>query len=550
MPDPRTARSNRPLAGLVALLGLLAAPPARAELPPGVPFAVPKDRAEWDARRPTLWKQLGGERDRSAPGRGYVGEVAPAQPIPARPDLLVESVRAAAADPGLPPVDALLIRPAPGGEAARAPLVVLLDDPIPNGTLATALGPDGRPPALVLAAMGFGVLLCDDPDAGRIEPLRAALDAVLARPGVDPDRVAVLGLGKAGLAALNLMARDPRIACGIAAIEARDAAFVGSFESKGYITTTTTIVEELAALCAPRPLNLMVGEALPLPPGRSVGKAIERAAKGTYRAYGKEGEGQLSFTHFGEFAGQAAIPGRLAWMAGLEWLDKHLRPQGPTPLGHAPEPEPALDPADPDVLNLTERGIAGWASEMSARDSTWTWRDGVVACRPGPHEYGWLRCPVEVADFVLTVEWRVPARGNAGIFLRAKPVDWSLPPTEENKLRVSTLGLTWPSRTGLEFQTQDDPGIADRYSSGSLYRHAAPASNPTRSPDRWNRSTVRARGKRVEAWNNGEQVLDADLSRATDILTEPPLKGYIGLQNHGSAAEYRAIRLKRLPPGA
>ena len=171
----------------------------------------------------------------------------------------------------------------------------------------------------------------------------------------------------------------------------------------------------------------MVGEALPLPPGRSVGKAIERAAKGTYRVYGKEGEGRFSFTHYGEFAGNKVVPARLAWMAGLEWLDRFFRPQGPTPLGHAPEPEPTLAPADPAILNLTEAGIAGWASEMSARDSTWTWQDGVIKCQPKEHEYGWLRCPVAVDDFILTVEWQVPARGNAGIFLRARPVDWFLP---------------------------------------------------------------------------------------------------------------------------
>ncbi len=347
------------------------------------------------------------------------------------------------------------------------------------------------------------------------------------------------------MTALRFMARDPRVTCGVAAIESRSAA---SKMSIGMVTVTTHF-EELAALCAPRPLCLMVGEPVPLPPAaQSVGKLLERAVKGTYKVYGPEGTG-MTYSLFGEFPGHDSVSTRLQWMAGLEHLDKHFRPQGAKPLGHPPEPEPTFDSDDGEVLNLTERGIAGWSPEMSGRDATWTWRDGVVVCQPKANEYGWLRCPVEVADFLLQVEWQVPAKGNAGIFLRAKPVDWSYPPTEENRLRVMNLGLTWPSRTGLELQTQDDPGSANRYSTGSLYRHAAPAANPTQSPGHWNRSTVRARGPRVEVWNNGEQVLDADLARCTDTLPVPPLKGYIGLQNHGAPAEYRAIRLKRLPPG-
>ena len=82
------------------------------------------------------------------------------------------------------------------------------------------------------------------------------------------------------------------------------------------------------------------------------------------------------------FPGYNSVGTRLQWMAGLEHLDKQFRPQGLTPLPHAAEPEPTFDPADKDVLNLTERGIAGWAPEMAGRDSTWTWRDGVVLCQP------------------------------------------------------------------------------------------------------------------------------------------------------------------------
>ena len=550
MPNSRLDRRARP-GWWIVLIGIMTASVASAQATiPTEPFVVPKDRAEWDARRPEIEKRMGGNFAEEFPDLlRFTARFGQLEPVSTQSELIVESVQAVSVEqPGFT-CDGLFLRPVHPPRAGRLPLVVLLMDNRPAGTLASALGWDGRPPAQVLIQMGFAVLIFDHPNlsisVGYPYPIRSALDLALARPEIDPSRVAVLGLSGTGMTALRLMGRDPQISCGVVAIESRATTTTIIGGSGGFPLVATSGFQELAALCAPRPLCLMIGEPLPLPTGNpSAGRLLERAAKGTYKLYGKEGD--LNFTLFGEFAGHDSVGTRLQWLMGLEWLDKHFRPQGPTPLTHEPEPEPTFDPADSSILNLTAHGIAGWSSEMSFRPSTFTWRDGVVVCQPGPDEYGWLRAPVEVGDFLLQVEWQVPSHGNAGIFLRAQPVDWILPPTEENKLRVSTQALTWPSRTGLELQTQDDSGVANRYSSGSLYRHAAPSANPTNPPGQWNRSTVRARGTRVEVWNNGEQVLDVDLTTCGDTLPNPPLRGYIGLQNHGNRAEYRHVKLKRL----
>ena len=537
----------------IVLLGAMPTVVASAQIIPTVPFVPPKNRAEWDSRRPALDLRLGGEFEQKFPDLlRYTAQFGQPEPFPANPEVIVESVQAISVQKPVSIFNGLFLRPVHPPRAGRLPLVVLLVDPRPAGTLATALGWDGRPPTRLMIDMGFAVLIFDDPNfassyGGFDFPLRATLDIILSRPEIDSTRVAVLGLGATGMTALSLMGRDPRIRCGVVAIESEATATKVVGSAGGFPLVAATYFQEEAALCAPRPLCLMIGEPLPLPSAdKSAGRLLERAAQGTYQLYGQED--QLNFTLFGEFAGHDSISTRLQWLMGLEWLDKHFRPQGPTPLAHEPEPEPepTFNSADPSVLNLTEHGIAGWSSEMAFRPSTFTWRDGVVICQPGPDEYGWLRAPVEVGDYLLQVEWQVPEHGNAGIFLRGQPVDWILPPTEENKLRVSTLALTWPSRTGLELQTQDDAGIANRYSSGSLYRHAAPSRNPTNPPGQWNRSTVRARGTRVEVWNNGEQVLDVDLTTCGDTLPNPPPRGFVGLQNHGNPAEYRNVKLKRL----
>ena len=91
------------------------------------------------------------------------------------------------------------------------------------------------------------------------------------------------------------------------------------------------------------------------------------------------------------------------------------------------------------------------------------------------------------------------------------------------------------------------PRNADKYSSGSLYRHAAPSENPIHKAGEWNRYTVRAQGPRIEVWSNGKQILDANINEYS-TLRHPPLKGYIGLQDHGVPAEFRNVRYLMLEP--
>ena len=513
---------------LLLIVGAMAS--GKAEAQGSKPFPLPKDRAAWDSRREALRGQVDESLSRGLPARPKDVRLE-AKGRESRPGPTIEPF---AIDDASGKIGGVLVLPEGAGESRRVPLVLLVRDPArPSKGAIEEPGFDGRPPAATLAGFGFATLAIDpNPAEGpHLRDLRIALGAALARPEFDADRVAVVGIGPAGLVALRLMAIDERVDCGVVAVESRDL-----------LPSSRTRFEELAALCAPRPLSLMVGEALPSL-ANSPAKAIERAVKGTYKVYGPEGTG-LAMNIYGEFPGHDSVATRLQWMAGLEQLDKHLRPQGPTPLDHAPETEPE---ADGRFVDLAERGIAGWSAEMSQRPGTWTWLDGVITCKPlGPNEFGWLRLPIEVDDFILKVEWRVPDKGNGGIFLRAKPVTWALPPGDLSKPRLQALGLEWPSRTGLELQAQADPGDANRYSSGSLYRHAAPAANPTRVPGQWNRYTVRARGPRIEVWSNRRQVLDTSLDRYPETLPNPPLRGYIGLQNHGSPAEYRNLKLLRL----
>jgi hypothetical protein len=59
----------------------------------------------------------------------------------------------------------------------------------------------------------------------------------------------------------------------------------------------------------------------------------------------------------------------------------------------------------------------------------------------------------------------------------------------------------------------------------------------------WNRFRIRMQGDVLDVWLNGKQVIEA----AT--LPGVPAEGPIGLQSHGSAAEFANIYVRELPSG-
>ncbi len=493
------------------------------------PFAVPKDRSAWESKRAEVRSTL-------LDAIHLRQEFSRTEPLSRKSDRSVPLV---------------VSRPGSARSGERLPAILLFVD--------AADAPDAVRLTSDLVACGYLVAIPQTPPVSA-QPWRAgsetrtwtdtvrddkrALDELLRREDVDRKRIGVAGIGTSGMRAWWLMGLDERITCGVAAggiIRIGDARSAQGKDSAALAPWAETLLksfdtEAVMALCAPRHLQIMGGDRDPNAPA----SGFQVLRDTTRKAYAALRDGDLSYTLYG---GQGDEFTDLQAWSMLETFDKAFLPQGPAPLGHASEPEPKLDDA---WINPAEHGLAGWVPEMSQRPGTWTWSNGVITCQPGKSEYGWLRMPVELEDFVLRVEWRVPKGGNTGIFLRARPVEWTLPPSEASKLRVSTLGATWPSRTGLELQAQDDPGNADKYSSGSLYRHAAPASNPTHPPGEWNRYTVRCRGLRVEVWSNGRQVLDTTLDRYPNTLRNPPRSGYLGLQNHGVSAEFRNLHYMKI----
>ena len=53
------------------------------------------------------------------------------------------------------------------------------------------------------------------------------------------------------------------------------------------------------------------------------------------------------------------------------------------------------------------------------------------------------------------------------------------------------------------------------------------------------------KGNEITVVYNGKKVVEADISKNAD-MQKRPMKGYIGLQNHGTGVEFRRVEIKVL----
>ncbi len=179
------------------------------------------------------------------------------------------------------------------------------------------------------------------------------------------------------------------------------------------------------------------------------------------------------------------------------------------------------------------RDLTGWKA-IDGPASSWHVEEGLLYCTGKGS--GWLSTAKEYGNFELELEFRVPAGGNSGVFLRA--------PHEGN-----------PAFAGMEIQVLDDydaqyANLKPTQYCGSLYDVAPAQPRVTKKAGEWQKMRIVCDGTHVKVTLNGTQVVDADTSANPDKLeTHPGLKrttGYLGLQNHGSRLDYRNIRIRKL----
>jgi len=198
----------------------------------------------------------------------------------------------------------------------------------------------------------------------------------------------------------------------------------------------------------------------------------------------------------------------------------------------------------PEWRDLLPRdvGLSGWRGYRSDElPEGWVLDDGVLS-----HDGRWgsrdLITRERFRDFEFDFEWRASEGGNSGVIYRF----------DESR------SFSW--RSGAEYQVLD-PALDERprNRAAAYYDVESPAQR-AKPAGEWNHGRIVAKGKRIEHWLNGKRALVIEVgsdnwkrsvaeSKFAGVEGWGELaEGYIALQAHFSAVDYRNLRIRSPQP--
>ena len=209
----------------------------------------------------------------------------------------------------------------------------------------------------------------------------------------------------------------------------------------------------------------------------------------------------------------------------------------------------------------------GWRSPKSDEfpSQSWTITNDefkIVSSGNGESQAGGdIITKARYANFELVADFKTTTGCNSGIKIFVQP---NISPIDKVTGKPTAVG----SAIGMEFQILDDAHHPDAKlgrdgdrTLGSLYDLIpAPKNKKVMPVGEWNHARILSQGKHVEFWLNGEKTLEFERGspefRATVALSKfkniPDFgewaDGHILLQEHGSVASFRNVKLRELPP--
>ncbi len=134
----------------------------------------------------------------------------------------------------------------------------------------------------------------------------------------------------------------------------------------------------------------------------------------------------------------------------------------------------------------------------------------------------------DYADFELLVDWKIPAHGDSGIYLRGSPQVQIWDP------------YTQPTHAGSEV------------GSGAFYNNQKNPSKPLKVADKpigeWNRFRILMVGEKAHVYLNGELVVNNTTLENYWDRSQPIFpSGQIELQNHGGPLWFKNIYIREIP---
>lgn len=180
--------------------------------------------------------------------------------------------------------------------------------------------------------------------------------------------------------------------------------------------------------------------------------------------------------------------------------------------------------------------LTGWKTQ-----GNWVVEDGLLVIKPVKGKSGWQRykdylyTDKQYENFVLSLEYKLPKRGNSGLHFR-----------------IADPGDDWdqidPVAKGIECQILDSYGKPDdkmtHHDHGGIIRTQGASKNMSKPAGEWNKMVLTCDGQNIKVVLNGEEIIDIQQDKGA--MKDRPLKGYIALQDHGQLSHFRNIMIKEL----
>ncbi len=200
------------------------------------------------------------------------------------------------------------------------------------------------------------------------------------------------------------------------------------------------------------------------------------------------------------------------------------------------------------AFSLTAADSDGFVSIFNGKDFTgwdgpvdnYEVKDGAIVCKPG--KGGTIFTKEEYSDFIVRLEFKLPAGGNNGLAIRY--------PGKGNTAYEGMCELQVLDDNYEKVKGKIDP----RQAHGSAYGMVAAKRGFQKPIGEWNSQEVTVKGSTIKVVLNGTVILDADLSKV-DLETvmakskHPGLtrtSGHFGFAGHNDPVEFRNISIKKL----
>jgi hypothetical protein len=200
------------------------------------------------------------------------------------------------------------------------------------------------------------------------------------------------------------------------------------------------------------------------------------------------------------------------------------------------------------ALLFNGQSLDGWRTYQKKSSDSWTVVNGELHCKGSASDKSDLRADLvtndQYQDFDLSVDWKISAQGNSGILYLVSEAE-----------KTSYM-------TGPEYQLIDDANfpekLEDWQKTGANYAmNTAPTAKPN-AVGEWNTTRILVNKGHVEHWLNGQKIVEYEMgsdewkkNKAEGKWKDTPAygtvkKGHIALQDHGSEAWFRNIKIKQL----